>query len=157
MLAVADARLFIDPLISSALANSFGGVTGLLAVALPMLAYAWLHEIKPDRLRAGHFGIGMLAIGSLLSCLGKPARSRRLGRVSYAGVGDERGAWLMFALRRFARLEEPVAQVGDQRALEKWVTGLALTIVAMILRGLSHGEPWWTVGFRFRPASCSPG
>jgi hypothetical protein len=148
MLAVADMRLFIDPLISSALANSFGGVTGLLAVALPMLAYAWLHEIKPDRLRAGHFGIGMLAIGSLLSCLVSRLGAGGWGAFHTLALTMNVAAWLMLALRRSARLQERGARVGDQRAPEKWVTALALTIVAMILRGVSSpGEPWWTVGF----------
>jgi hypothetical protein len=148
MLAVADARLFIDPLINSALANSFGGVTGLLAVALPMLAYAWLHEIKPNRLRAGQFGIGMLAIGSLLSCLVSRLGAGGWGAFHTLALTMNVAAWLMLALRRSTRLEEPGARVGDQRALEKWVTALALTIVAMILRGVSSpGEPWWTVGF----------
>jgi hypothetical protein len=148
LLAVADARLFIDPLLNSALANSLGGVTGLLAVALPMLAYAWLHEIKPDRLRPEHLGAGLLAIGSLLSCLVSRLGAGGWGAFHTLALATNVAAWLMLALRRFARLEEPVARVGDQRALEKWVTALALTIVAMILRGVSSpGEPWWTVGF----------
>ena len=148
MLAVADARLFTDPLISSALANSFGGVTGLLAVALPMLAYAWLYDIKPDRLRPEHFGVGMLAIGSLLSCLVSRLGAGGWGAFHTLALAMNVAAWLMLALCRSTRLEEPVARVGDLRALEKWVTGLALTIVAMILRGVSSpGEPWWTIGF----------
>lgn len=148
LLAVADARLFIDPTLSSALAYSFGGLTGLLAVALPMLAHAWLHEIKPDRLRAEHLGVGLIAIGSLLSCL-----MSRFGAGGWAAfhtlaLSLNVAAWLMLALRRPARLEEPVAQVGDQSDLEKWVTVLALAIIAMTLRGFfSTGEPWWTVGF----------
>jgi hypothetical protein len=148
LLAVADARLFIDPQISSALANSFGGVTGLLAVALPMLAYAWLREIKPDRLRTERLGVGLIAIGSLLSCL-----MSRLGAGGWTafhtlGVALSASAWLMLALRRPVRLLAPVARIFDQRSLEKWVTALALAIVAMILQGVSSsGEPWWTVGF----------
>jgi hypothetical protein len=148
LLAVADARLFIDPLISSALANSFGGVTGLLAVALPMLAFAWLHEIKPDRLRTERLGVGLIAVGSLLSCL-----MSRLGAGGWTayhalGLALSASAWLMLALRRPVRLLSPVAKVFDQRSLEKWITALALAIVAMILRGVSSsGEPWWTVGF----------
>src|SRR5262245_28902812 len=148
LLGVADARLFIDPLIKSALANSFGGMTGLLAVALPMLAYAWLHEIKPDRLRTERLGVGLIAIGSLLSCL-----MSRLGPGDWIafhtlGMALSASAWLMLALRRPIRLLAPVAQIFDQRSLEKWITALALAIVAMILRGVfSPGEPWWTVGF----------
>jgi hypothetical protein len=148
LLAVADARLFIDPLIKSALANSFGGLTGLLAVALPMLAYAWIHEIKPDRLRTERLGVGLIAIGSLLSCL-----MSRLGADGWTafhtlGLALSASAWLMLALRRPVRLLAPVAQVFDQSSLEKWVTALALAIVAMILRGVSaSGEPWWTAGF----------
>jgi hypothetical protein len=148
LLAVADARLFIDPLMSSALANSFGGLTGFLAVALPMLAYAWLHEKKPDRLRTERIGVGLIAIGSLLSCL-----MSRLGAGGWTafhtlGLALNVSAWLMLALRRPVRLLAPVAQIFDQRSLEKWVTALALAIVAMILRGVSsYGEPWWTVGF----------
>jgi hypothetical protein len=148
LLAVADARLFIDPKISSALANSFGGLTGLLAVALPMLAYAWLHEIKPDHLRTERLGVGLIAIGSLLSCL-----MSRLGAGGWTafhtlGLALSASAWLMLALRRPVRLLAPVAQIFDQRSLEKWITALALAIVAMILRGVfSSGEPWWTVGF----------
>src|SRR5215813_3754097 len=148
LLAVADARLFIDPLIKSALANSFGGLTGLLAVALPMLAYAWLHEIKPDHLRTERLGVGLIAIGSLLSCL-----MSRLGADGWTafhtlGLALSASAWLMLALRRPVRLLAPVAQIFDQRSLEKWVTALALAIVAIILRGVSpSGEPWWTVGF----------
>jgi hypothetical protein len=148
LLAVADTRLFIYPLIKSALANSFGGLTGLLAVALPMLAYAWLYEIKPDRLRPEHLGVGLLAIGSLLSCLVSRLGAGGWGAFHTLALAMNVAAWLMLALRQFARLEEPVARVDDQRALEKWVTALALTIVAMILRGASSpGEPWWTVGF----------
>jgi len=148
MLAVADARLFIDPLMSSALANSFGGMTGFLAVALPLLAYAWLHEIKPDRLRAERLGVGLIAIGSLLSCFVSRLGAGGWGAFHTLASALNVAAWLMLALRRFARLEESVARVGDQRALEKWVTGLALAIFAMILRGVSSpGEPWWTLGF----------
>jgi hypothetical protein len=148
LLAVADARLFIDPLISSALANSFGGVTGLLAVALPMVAYALVHEIKPDCLRAEHLGVVLIAVGSLLSCL-----MSRLGADGWTAfhtlaLALNAAAWLMLALRRPVRLLAPVAKVGDQPALEKWITALAWAIVAVILRGVSSpGEPWWTVGF----------
>ncbi|HEU0175187.1 MAG TPA: hypothetical protein VFV58_13080 [Blastocatellia bacterium] len=147
-LAVADVRLFIDPLIRSALADSFGGVTGILAVALPTLAYARLHDIKLSRLRAEHLGVGLVALGSLLSCL--------VGRLGADGwiafhalaLALNAAAWLMLALRRPARVLAPVAQVADQRALENWTTALALVIVAMILRGVSSpGEPWWTMGF----------
>src|SRR5262249_46611982 len=129
-------------------AHSFGGVTGLLAVALPMLAYAWLHEIKPDRLRAEHLGVGLIAVGSLLSCL--------MGRLGAGGwttfhalaLALNAAAWLVLALRPPVRLLAPVAKVGDQPALENWITALSLAIVAMILRGVSSpGEPWWTVGF----------
>jgi len=147
-LAVADARLFIDPRISSALANSFGGVTGILAVALPMLAYARLREVKLNRLRAEHLGVGLVAIGSLLSCL-----MSRLGAGGWIAfhtlaLALNASAWLMLALRRSARLLARVAHVADQRSLENWITALALAIVAMTLRGVSSpGEPWWTAGF----------
>jgi len=148
LLAVADTRLFIDPLIKSALANSFGGLTGLLAVALPMLAYAWLHEIKPDRLRAEHLGVGLIAIGSLLSCLMSRLWAGGWAASHTLGLALNASAWLMLALRRPVRMMTPVAQIVDQRSLEKWVTASALAIVAMILRGVSSsGEPWWTVGF----------
>ncbi|HMB27661.1 MAG TPA: hypothetical protein VKS99_06115, partial [Blastocatellia bacterium] len=148
LLAVADARLFIDPQTKSALANSFGGLTGLLAVALPMLAYAWLHEIKPDHLRTERLGVGLIAIGSLLSCL-----MSRLGAGGWTafhtlGLALSAFAWLMLALRRPVRMLAPVARIFDQRSLEKWITALALAIVAMIFRGVSSSEePWWTVGF----------
>jgi hypothetical protein len=144
LLAVADARLFIDPMLSSALAYSFGGLTGLLAVALPMLAHAWLHEIKPDRLRAEHLGVGLIAIGSLLSCLMSRFASDGWTAFHTLALSLNVAAWLMLAFRRPARLEAPVAQVGDQSDLEKWVTVLALAIIAMTLRGVFS---WWTVGF----------
>jgi hypothetical protein len=149
LLAVADARLFfIEPLIKSALANSFGGVTGLLAVALPMLAYAWLHEIKPDRLRTERLGVGLIAIGSLLSCLMSRLVAGDWPPFHTLELALSASAWLMLALRRPVRLLAPVAQIFDQRSLEKWIMALALAIVAMILRGVSSsGEPWWTVGF----------
>src|SRR5262249_25772742 len=143
LLAVADARLFIDPLISSALANSFGGLTGLLAVALPMLAYAWLHEIKPDHLRTERLGVGLIAIGSLLSCLMSRLETSGWTAFHTLELALSASAWLMLALRRPVRLLAPVAQIFDQRSLEKWVTALALAIVAMILYGVSSsGEPW---------------
>ncbi|HEY6400265.1 MAG TPA: hypothetical protein VI479_02570, partial [Blastocatellia bacterium] len=146
--AVADARLFIDPWTRSALADSLGGVTGILAVALPALAYARFHDVKLSRLRADHLGVGLIIIGSLSSFL-----AGRLGAGGWSGfhalaVALNAAAWLMLALRRPVRLLAPVAQIVDQRSLEYWITALAWAIIAMILRGVSSpGEPWWTAGF----------
>ena len=42
----------------------------------------------------------------------------------------------MLALHRRVRFLPPVAQVADQRALEHWITALALAVIAMILRGV---------------------
>ncbi|MBO0724941.1 MAG: hypothetical protein J2P52_05035, partial [Blastocatellia bacterium] len=147
-LAVADVRLFIDRGISGALAHSFGGVTGILAVAAPMLAYAWLREIKLSRLRAEHLVAGLVAAGSLLSCL--LSRFVADGWIAFhaLALALNAAAWLMLAFRRRAGLLEKFARVADQRALEYWIAALAWAIVAMTLRGVSSpGEPWWTVGF----------
>ncbi|HEY7184606.1 MAG TPA: hypothetical protein VIC84_24420, partial [Blastocatellia bacterium] len=147
-LAVADARLFIDPWTNSALAYSFGGVTGILAVAAPMLAYAWFNEIEPGRLRAGHVGVGLTVIGSLLGCL-----LCRLGAGGWIpfhalALAMNASAWLMLAFRRRAGSSAKVAQVADQRVLERWIMALAGAVIAIMLRGVSSpGEPWWTVGF----------
>src|SRR5262245_23477232 len=148
LLALADARLFLEPLMSTLLISSLGGVTGLLAVTLPMLAYAWFHEIKLDRLRAEHLGVGLIAIGSLLSCFVSGRWVDVWNAFHTLGLALNASAWLMLALRRPPRLLAPVAQIVDQSSLEKWVTALACAIVAMTLRGVfSTGEPWWTVGF----------
>ncbi|MBO0861039.1 MAG: hypothetical protein J2P21_21655 [Chloracidobacterium sp.] len=147
-LTVADARLFIDPWINSALAYSFGGFTGILAVAAPMLAYAWLNEIKPSRLRAEQLVAGLVAVGSLLSCM--MSKFVADGWVAYhaLGLAFNAAALLTLAFRRRAGLSVKFAQVADQRAQEIWIATLAWAIVAMTLRGVSSpGEPWWTVGF----------
>jgi hypothetical protein len=146
-LAVTDARIFIDPRISSALADSFGGLTGVLAVALPMLAYARFHDIKLHRLGAAHLGVGLIALGSVLSCL-----AGRLGTGDWSAfhtlaISLSAAAWLMLALRRPVRLLASIAQVADKRAVEYWISVLSLAVVAMILRGAySTGQPWWTTG-----------
>src|SRR5262249_19121289 len=121
-LAVADARLFIDPWTNSALAYSFGGVTGILAVAAPMLAYAWLNEIKPGRLRAEHMGVGLTVIGSLLSCLLSRFGADGWRPFHTLALALNASAWLMLAFRRRAGLLAKVAQVADQRVLEHWIT-----------------------------------
>jgi hypothetical protein len=147
-LAVADARIFLDPWTSGALADSFGGVTGVLAVALPALAYARLHDVKLGSLRAEHLGVGLIVVGSLLGCL-----AGRLGTDGWSAfhalaLALNAAAWLMLALRGPVRLLAPVAQAVDRRSLENWITALTLVTIAMILRGVSSpGEPWWTAGF----------
>ncbi|HEY8461923.1 MAG TPA: hypothetical protein VIM99_16150, partial [Blastocatellia bacterium] len=146
--ALADARLFIDPETRSALADSLGGVTGILAVALPALAYARFHDVKLDRLGANHLGVGLIVVGSLSSCLA--GRLAGGGWVAFhaLALALNAAAWLMLALRRPVRLLAPIARSADRRFLEHWITALALAIIAMTLRGVSSpGEPWWTTGF----------
>ncbi|MGH9939649.1 MAG: hypothetical protein ACREAM_25695, partial [Blastocatellia bacterium] len=171
LLVVADARLFFDPWVNSALAGSFGGVTGILAVALPMLAYARIREIELDRLRAEHFGAGLLAVGSLLVCV--VSRLAADGWTAFYALMLmlNAAAWLMLALRWPARsavntarerqnedlvesrdprsrLAAVIAHTGNQRSLDVWITALACASVAAILPGVSSpGEPWWTAGF----------
>jgi len=168
LLAVADARLFSDPWTGSALADSFGGVTGILAVALPMLAYARIREINPDRLRVEHLGAGLLAIGSLLVCV--VSRGAGGDWIAYRALMSllNAAAWLMLVLRWLAmnaareeqsqsgvearglrsRLAVAVTRAGEQRSTENWIAALACVTIAMILRsGSSPGEPWWTTGF----------
>jgi hypothetical protein len=147
-LAVADARLFIDPATRSALADSFGGVTGVLTLALPMLAYARFNDIKLGRLRAEHLGVGLIAIGSLFSCFVIHLGAGGWGAFHALAVAVNATAWLMLALRRPVRLLAPVARAADQRSLESWVTALSLATIVMTLRGVyAPGEPWWTAGF----------
>ncbi|MGH9852482.1 MAG: hypothetical protein ACREBD_21815, partial [Blastocatellia bacterium] len=168
LLALADARLFLDPWVGSALASSFGGGLGWLAVLLPMIACAQIHEVKFDRLRVEQFGVGLLAVGSLLAC--SLSRFNDDGWIAYRGLMlvVNAAAWLMLALRWMAlnspqnlasedsiesrdisaRLTAAVAQLGNQRSIENWVAVSSLAIIAMILRGVnSSGEPWWTVAF----------
>lgn len=133
LLAIAAVRLFSDPWTKSALADSFGGVAGLLAVILPMLAYARIRGIKLDGLRAEQFGAGLLALGLLLVCV--VSRFTAGGWIAYHALMMmlNATAWLMLATRR---------------SMENWIAALACAITAMILRGASSpGEPWWTVGF----------
>ena len=141
LLAVADLRLFADPLTNSPLVNAFGGVMGWLAALLPMLAYARFHEIKLDRLRANHFGVGLLTIGSLLVCV--VGRIAGDGRVAYHALtlALNAAAWLMLAISRTG------SRAGDQRPMGHWIAALAGATIVMILGGVSApGEPWWTTG-----------
>jgi hypothetical protein len=157
LLALAGARLFFDPWSNSALASSFGGLLGWVAVLLPMIAYSQVREIKVDQLRVEQFGVGLLAVCSLLVC-----SLSRLddGWVAYRALMlvVNAVAWLMLALRcgtrwhlvprLSARLTAAVAQLGNQRSIENWIAVSSLAVVAMILRGVnSPGEPWWTVAF----------
>ncbi len=165
LLAITDARLFFDPWTNSALADSFGGVVGWLAVILPMLAYAQIREIRLNGLRAEQFGARLLVVGSLLVCV--VSRFTNDGWIAYHALmlALNAIAWLMLAIRWFAlktaqerqseelseappRLTAAILRVGDQRALENWITALACGVAAMILRGASSpGEPWWTISF----------
>ncbi len=159
LLALADARLFFDPWISSAFASSFGGGLGWMAVLLPMIAYAQIHEIKFDRLRVEQFGVGLLAAGSLAVC--SLSRLGDDGWIAYRALMlvVNAAAWLMLTLRYCgtrchlvpqlsARLTAAVAHLGNQRSIENWVAVSSLAIIAMILRGVkAPGEPWWTVAF----------
>ncbi len=167
LLVVADARLFIDPWISSDLAGSFGGVAGLMAVALSLLAYARVSEIKLDRLRAEQFVACLLVIGSLLVCL--VSRFAGDGWIAYRALAIMLNAvaWLALAVRWLAvnqsrgqdenlvesrdsrsGLAAAVAHIGNQRVLENSVTALALMAGMTTLRGVSSpGEPWGTAGY----------
>jgi hypothetical protein len=165
LLAIAAARLFLDPWTNSALADSFGGVTGWLAVILPMLAYARIREIRFDSLRVEQFGAGLLAMGLLLVCV--VSRFAGDGWIAYHAlmVALSVAAWLMLTIRWFAlktaqgrqgeesseapsRQASAILRIGDQRLLENWIAALACGIAAMILRGaFSPGEPWWATGF----------
>jgi hypothetical protein len=158
LLALALARLFLDPATGSALIHSFGGWLGWLAVLLPTVAYAQVHQLGFDRLRVGQFGVGLLAVGSLMVC----SLSRfDDGWIAYRGLMlmVNAAAWLLLAVRYrgtrwhlvpqlSARLTAAVAHLGNQRSIENWVAVPSLAVGAMILRGVtSPGEPWWTVGF----------
>jgi len=159
LLALVDARVFLDPWVDSALASSLGGVLGWMAVLLPMTAYAQIHEVKFDHLRVEQFGIGLLAAGSLLVC--SLSRLNDDGWVAYHALMlvVNAVAWLMLASRYCgtrwhlvpqlsARLAAAVAHLGNQRSIENWVAVSSLAIIAMILRGVnSSGEPWWTITF----------
>ena len=171
LLAVADLRLFADPLTNSSLVNAFGGVMGWLAALLPMFAYARFHEVRLDRLRAEQFGVGLLTIGSLLVCV--VGRFADDGWVAYRALtlALNAVAWLMLAIHWIAlntarsRINESAAPrdplsrliaaisrtgspAGDQRPMEHWIAALAGATIVMILRGVSSpGEPWWTAGF----------
>lgn len=165
LLAIAAVRVFSDPWTKSALADSFGGVAGLLAVTLPMLAYAQVRGIRLDGLRAEQFGAGLLAVGLLLVCV--VSRFTAGGWIAYHALMMtlNAAAWLMLAMRwralniareqqgeelrdRASRLGGLALRVGNQRSLENWIAALAWATVAMILRGASSpGEPWWAVGF----------
>lgn len=165
LLAIAAVRVFSDPWTKSALADSFGGVAGLLAVTLPMLAYAQVRGIRLDGLRAEQFSAGLLAVGLLLVCV--VSRFTAGGWIAYHALMMtlNAAAWLMLAMRwralniarerqgeelrdRASRLGGLALRVGNQRSLENWIAALAWATVAMILRGASSpGEPWWAVGF----------
>lgn len=165
LLAIADARLFLDPRTNSALADSFGGVMGWLAVVLPMLAYSRIHEIRFDGLRVEQFGAGLLAVESLLVCAVN--RFADDGWIAYHALmlALSVAAWLMLAIRWLSlktaqrrqseessdppsRPAAAILRIGDQRASENWIAALACGTVVMNLRGASSpGEPWWTIGF----------
>ncbi|MGE0129853.1 MAG: hypothetical protein AB7U82_17365 [Blastocatellales bacterium] len=165
LLAIAASGLFSDPWTNNALANAFGGVMGWLAVLPPMLAFAQIRGIRPDRLRVEQFAVCLLAFGSLLVCV--VSRLADDYWITYHALMMmlNAAAWLMLAIRWFAlntagkgqseesrdpvsRLAEAVLRIGDQRPLEKWIAALACATVAMILRGAaSPGEPWWAIGF----------
>jgi hypothetical protein len=147
-LAVIGARLFIDPETSSALAYSFGGVTGMLALALPAFAFVFLRGIGLNRLRANQVSAGLIAIGLLLSCI--VVRLGADGWTAFHTLALSLGAaaWLMLAMRRFAGLFTWFARVDEQGYWENWIAALAWVGIAMTLRGASFsGEPWWTAGF----------
>jgi hypothetical protein len=161
LLAVADVRLFFEPAVNSVLANSFGGGIGLLTAALPIIAFAQFRELKLDRLRAGHLGIGLLVAASLVACF----FSRLEGNdwIAYRSLmlAFNAAAWLMLALRWIAARAaqgEPrdslahsttaIVHLGAQSSIEKWIAALACAIALMVLRGMSSpGEPWWTAVF----------
>jgi hypothetical protein len=134
LLALADVRLFVDPWTNSALAQSFGGPFGVLAVSLSALGYAWVRGIGLRGLRADQFGAGLLIVGSLLVCV--VSRFATDGWVAYWALmlTLNAAAWLMLAIRR------------DKSSTETWTATLAAVTGMMILQGVSSpGEPWWTV------------
>src|SRR5262249_2064472 len=133
LLAVVDVRVFLDPWTGSALAESIGGVIGVSAVALPVIAYARIRVVELERLSANQFGAGLLALGSLLVCV--VSRFAGDGWIAYRALTLtlNAAAWLMLAIRWIAlnagksqtgerieprdlrsRLVAAVAHIGDQ-------------------------------------------
>jgi hypothetical protein len=177
LLGAADLRLFFDPWNHSELADSFGGIIGLLAVTLSMLAYARIREARLENLRTGQFGVGLLAIGSLMVCVVSRVFTDEWRAYHAMMAMVSLSAMLMLAIRWRAlgatlepragastassgmasRLRASVAHIGDQRSLERWVAALACAHIVMLLRGGGRpGSPGGPSGLGFRFACCLP-
>jgi hypothetical protein len=166
LLALADLLLFLDPAMNNDLADNLGGILGLLAVTLSMIAFAQLREVKIDRIHPHQFVAGLLIVISLAAC----AITRfGDGWIAYRSLmfGANSAAWLLLAIRwqrlkhtagessagsvadgETAGLEGLIERLGNQRSIENWIAGLALATIVMILRGIySPGEMAWTQVF----------
>ena len=145
LLALADARIALDPAISSQMVAAIGNGWGWLAVSLSAAAWLSLRRQLFDsgfaKLSFNHFGFALLAAVSLIVC----SLSRWLdGWASYHAlmIGVGASAWLMFAVRgRVFKQQETEAE----DTADLWATCLGLAQFGLTLRGMeAPNSIWWT-------------
>ncbi len=147
MLAFAATRIVVQPFVSSQTVSAIGSEWGWAAMLLS--AFAWLNLRKVQsggwfvKLNVTHFGLGLLAISSLIVC----SLNRAIdGWASYHGlmIGISLGAWLILAARRFG-FDRLRIKNGDSSVA--WAISLGLALLALTLRGIeAPNSIWWTVG-----------
>ncbi len=147
MLGFADARIVLQPFISSQTVSAVGSGWGWAAMLLSAFAWLSLRKAQSDRwfanLNVTDFGLGLLAISSLIVCSLNRAVD---GWASYHGlmIGISLVAWLILAARGFG-FDRLRIENGDSSIA--WATSLGLTLLALTLRGIEAPHSiWWTVG-----------